>query len=229
MLHSFSSFPCHHRFTTQNSSPFAKDKQFSSLLLQSAHFSQNISVYDAVFKGKLYYPWTFHKPAMHEHKSRFNIIFFTIKPVLSEKNGREQRILINSWILWHLFALLLILIVLTFNDVFCGTVDILQRNGSNPQVQCTVSEGKTLMEGKDFCFRCTSCRAELFNCYVMPWRQDGLHLCFPPYKAVAPGSPFFFRRRQRNVFLKTSHFHAYKALAPASPFFLLKATKINAL
>ena len=152
-------------------------------------------------------------------------IFFTIKPVLSEKNGREQRILINSGILWHLFALLLILIVLTFNDVFCGTVDILQRNGSNPQVQCTVSEGKTLMEGKDFCFRCTSCCAELFNCYVMPWRQDGLHLCFPPYKAVAPGSPFFFRRRQRNVFLKTSHFHAYKALAPASPFFLLKATK----
>ena len=95
----------------------------------------------------------------------------------------------------------------------------------NAQVQCTVSEGKTLMECKDFCFRCTSCCAERFNCYVMPWRQDRLHLCFPPYKAAAPGSPFFFCQRQRNVFLKTSHFHAYKALAPASPFFLLKATK----
>ena len=188
MLHSFSSFPCHHRFTTQNSSPSAKDKQFSSLLLQSAHFSQNISVYHAVFKGKLYYPGLFtSQPCMNTSQD----IFFTIKPVLSEKNGREQRILINSGILWQLFALLLILIVLTFNDVFCGTVDILQRNGSNAQVQCTLSEGKTLMECKDFCFRCTSCCAELFNCYVMPWRQDGLHLCFPPYKAVAPGSPFF--------------------------------------
>lgn len=47
---------------------------------------------------------------------------------------------------------------------------------------------------------------------------------FTPYKAAAPGSPFF-RRKQQNISWKMSHLDAYQAPASASPFFSPKATK----
>ena len=51
-----------------------KTNNSAGLLLQSAHFSQNISVYHAVFKGKLYYPGLFtSQPCMNTSQD----IFFT--------------------------------------------------------------------------------------------------------------------------------------------------------
>lgn len=90
----FFSFPCHHHFTTQNSSPPAKDKQFSRFTFAiSTFFSNFISVYHAVFKGKLYCPGLFtSQPCMNTSQD----IFFTRQYSVGEKNGREHRILINS-------------------------------------------------------------------------------------------------------------------------------------
>lgn len=64
-----------------------KTNNSAGLLLQLARFSQSISVYHAVFKGKLYCPGLFtSQPCVNTSQD----IFFTSQ--YCEKNGREHRI-----------------------------------------------------------------------------------------------------------------------------------------